>query len=199
MIAAIKGKLVRSTPVLAIVETAGGLFYEVEIPVTTAERLPKNGPEVMLYTLDVYREDSQSLYGFATAADRDFFKILVEKVTGIGPKTALNMMSRMSVSTLRDAVASGDVAMLSKCPGIGKKTAERLVLELKGTLSGTASAVSSGAQPGAFAASPAGDAVAALVALGMKIQDADKAVRASAAKLGEDATTEQIVKLALSK
>lgn len=199
MIAAIKGKLIRSTPVQAVVETAGGLFYEVEIPVTTAERLPKNGSEVMLYTLDVYREDSQSLYGFAAAADRDFFKILVEKVSGIGPKTALNMMSRMSVSTLRDAVSSGDVATLSKCPGIGKKTAERLVLELKGTLSGAAISPVSGSFDSTASASPASDAVAALVALGVKIQDADKAVRASVAKLGESATTEQIVKLALSK
>lgn len=199
MIVAIRGKLVRSSPVLAIVETPGGLFYEVEIPVTTAERLPKNGSEVMLHTLDVYREDSQTLYGFATSSDRDFFKVLVEKVSGIGPKTALNMMSRMSVATLRDAVASGDVATLSKCPGIGKKTAERLVLELKGTLSGVSAPSAAGVLGAAAAATPASDAVAALVALGVKIQDADKAVRASVAKLGESATTEQIVKLALTK
>ena len=145
------------------------------------------------------RAGLSALYGFAAAADRDFFKILVEKVSGIGPKTALNMMSRMSVSTLRDAVSSGDVATLSKCPGIGKKTAERLVLELKGTLSGAAISPVSGSFDSTVSASPASDAVAALVALGVKIQDADKAVRASVAKLGESATTEQIVKLALSK
>ena len=196
MIAAIKGKLIRSTPVQAVVETAGGLFYEVEIPVTTAERLPKNGSEVMLYTLDVYREDSQSLYGFAAAADRDFFKILVEKVSGIGPKTALNMMSRMSVSTLRNSISSGDVATLSKCPGIGKKTAERLVLELKGTLSGT-QAPAAGCAP--ESGGNASDAVAALTALGLKVSEADKYVRAAVQKLGEDAPTEALVKFALSK
>ena len=125
--------------------------------------------------------------------------ILVEKVSGIGPKTALNMMSRMSVSTLRDAVSSGDVATLSKCPGIGKNTAQRLDLELKGTLSGTAISPVSGSFDSTASASSASDAVAALVALGVKVQDADKAVRASVAKLGESATTEQIVKLALSK
>ena len=94
MIVAIKGILESSTLFSAVVE-AGGLFYEVNIPLTTAERLPKVGSEVMLYTEAVYREDSQALYGFATKSDRDFFKTIIEKVSGIGPKTALNMMSRM--------------------------------------------------------------------------------------------------------
>jgi Holliday junction DNA helicase RuvA len=133
MIVAIKGKLESSTLFSAVVE-AGGLFYEVNIPLTTAERLPKLGEEVMLYTEAVYREDSQALYGFATKSDRDFFKTIIEKVSGIGPKTALNMMSRMSVATLRDSIAMGDVATLSKCPGIGKKTAQKMLLTLKGKL-----------------------------------------------------------------
>ena len=131
MIVGIKGRLVSSTPVSAVVE-AGGLFYEVNVPLTTSERLPASGSEVMLHTLAVYREDSQSLYGFISASDRDFFKLVVEKVSGIGPKIALNMMSRMSAQTLQSAIASGDAALLSKCQGIGKKTAERLVLELRG-------------------------------------------------------------------
>ena len=199
MIVAIRGKLAYSTPILAVVE-AGGLFYEVNIPVTTAERLPKNGAEVLLHTLAVYREDSQTLYGFADTADRDFFKVLVEKVSGIGPKIALNMMSRMSTQTLRDAISAGDVSLLSKCPGIGKKTAERLVLELKGTLTGAVgSTISAGGAPDA-GSSNLGDAVAALVALGVKLADADKAVRQAAASLGsENASTEALVKLALSK
>ena len=162
MIVGIKGKLVSSSLFEAVVET-GGIFYEVNIPLTTTELLPKTGSEVMLYTVAVYREDSQSLYGFASASDRDFFKTIVEKVSGIGPKTALNMMSRMSVATLRDSIKSGDVATLSKCPGIGKKTAERLVLELKGTLagvSGSANAAAGGAEN-----SNVSDAVAALAAL----------------------------------
>jgi len=198
MIVAIKGKLVQSTPITALIETACGLFYEVNIPVTTAERLPKNGGEVMLHTVAIYREDSQSLFGFASAADRDFFKTLIEKVSGIGPKTALNMMSRMAVSTLRDAIAAGDVALLSKCPGIGKKTAERLVLELKGTLTGLSSNVGVACAQSA-ADTTFSDAVSALIALGMKPADADKCARAAASKLGDDATTEALVKLALSK
>ena len=154
----------------------------------------------MLYTVAVYREDSQSLYGFASRSDRDFFKTLIEKVSGIGPKTALNMMSRMSVSTLRDSVAAGDVATLAKCPGIGKKTAERLVLELKGTLTGATSP----AAPNSAAISDAinsniSDAVAALVVLGIKVADADKYVRAAVRELGDSAPTESLVKFALSK
>lgn len=199
MIVGIKGRLVSSTPIMAVVE-AGGIFYEVNIPVTTAEKLPRRGEDVMLHTLAVYREDSQSLYGFADSADRDFFKTLVEKVSGIGPKIALNMMSGMSVGTLKNAIASGDLSLLAKCPGIGKKTAQRLVVELKDVVaaSGISSFVdSSGAQPAM--ASPSSDAVAALVALGFKLADADKAVRIASDSLGPDASTEAIVKKALAR
>lgn len=198
MIAAVKGKVFRSTPISAVIETASGLFYEINIPITTAEKLPKTGAETMLYTVDIYREDAQALYGFATVSDRDFFKILIEKVSGIGPKTALNMMSRMTSQTLRNAIASGDVAMLSKCPGIGKKTAERLVLELKGTLTG---AIGSTTFNGLASeeSSALSDAISALIALGLKPADADKFAHAAAAKIGESATTEEIVKSALSK
>ena len=198
MIVAIKGRLESSTLFSAVVE-AGGLFYEVNIPLTTAERLPHAGGEVLLHTLAVYREDSQALYGFATKSDRDFFKTIVEKVSGIGPKTALNMMSRMSADTLRDCIASGDAAMLAKCPGIGKKTAERLVLELKGTLVGASSAAAVSGDSPAGAPTNASDAVAALVALGLKLADADKYVRMASQKLGADASTEELVKFALSK
>ncbi len=199
MIAAIKGKLSESSLFLAVVDV-GGIFYEVNVPLTTTEVLPKIGGEVLLYTVAVYREDSQALYGFATRADRDFFKTITEKVSGIGPKTALNMMSRMSTATLREAIASGDVATLAKCPGIGKKTAERLVLELKGTLG----AGGSKAHVPELAGMPAqstnvSDAVAALAALGLKVADADKYVRAAVRELGEDAPTETLVKFALSK
>lgn len=199
MIAAIKGKLSESSLFLAVVDV-GGLFYEVNVPLTTTEVLPKIGGEVMLYTVAVYREDSQALYGFATRADRDFFKTITEKVSGIGPKTALNMMSRMSTATLREAIASGDVATLSKCPGIGKKTAERLVLELKGTLGAGRAKAHAPELAGMPAQSTnVSDAVAALAALGLKVADADKYVRAAVRELGEDAPTEALVKFALSK
>lgn len=198
MIAGIRGKLAKSSPLSAIIDV-NGIFYEVNIPVTTAERLSGINSEVFLHTHAIYREDSQTLYGFATISERDFFKMLVEKVSGIGPKIALNIMSRMSVETLRCAIESGDVALLSKCQGIGKKTAERLIVELRGAFGATTSQPS-GAQsspdsplpPSKFA-----DAVAALAALGFKLSDADKAVRNAASKLPESASTEEIVKTAL--
>lgn len=196
MIVGIKGRLVSSTPVSAVVE-AGGLFYEVNVPLTTSEKLPPNGGDVMLYTLAVYREDSQSLYGFASAADRDFFKLVVEKVSGIGPKIALNMMSRMSVQTLQGAIAAGDAQLLSKCQGIGKKTAERLVLELRGAFA-TSAAGTAQLSP-ATEASAISDAVAALCALGMKPAEGDKLVRRAYDAIGSSATVEELVKYALTK
>ena len=175
----------------------GGVYYGVNIPITTAEKLPKLGSETFLHTFAVYREDSQTLYGFATEADRDFFAVLVEKVSGIGPKIALNMLSRMSSTSLKSAIAAGDVSLLSKCPGIGKKTAERLVLELREALGASAG----GSTPLPYnPSSPTNvsDALSALVALGVKPADADKAVRLAVAKLGEDANAEELIKLSLS-
>lgn len=195
MIVGIRGKLVKTAPLSAIIET-GGLHYEVHIPITTAERLPNANNEAFLHTLAVYREDSQTLYGFSTTSDRDFFKLLVEKVSGIGPKIAINIMSRMSVETLRGAIESGDIALLSKCPGIGKKTAERLIVELRGAFGGLVAEGSFGISPSP-AASAVSDAVSALIALGYKPSDADKAARNAIAKLGEAASTEDIIRQAL--
>lgn len=197
MIAGIRGKLVSSTPVSVVVDN-GGIFYEISVPLTTSERLPQTGAEVMLYTLAVYREDSQALYGFISAADRDFFKLVIEKVSGIGPKIALNMMSRMSVASLQGAIVAGDSALLSKCQGIGKKTAERLVLELRGAF-GAAAPVSAGGGAISAEARVVSDAVAALCALGMKPADSDRLVRQACASIGAEATVEDLVKFALSK
>jgi holliday junction DNA helicase RuvA len=195
MITSIQGILAESALVRAVVEV-DGFGYEVNIPVTTAERLPPAGSVVRLHTLVVYREDSQTLYGFATAEDRDFFRLMIENVTGIGPKMALSIMSRLSLPLLQAAIRSGDIATLSKCPGIGKKTAERLVVELKTRVGAPAhAALSSGgsARPGA----PHADAVAALVALGYKVGDADEAVRRASLALGPAATTEAMIRKAL--
>lgn len=175
--------------------------YEVNVPVTTAERLPKLGAEVFLLIHHVFREDGQALYGFAVAEEREFFKLLVEKVSGVGPKMALNILSRLSLPILRDAILRGDVALLSQCPGVGKKTAERLVMELKDKvgLEGSAPSVATLAPAAALAPTPASDALAALVALGFKPADADKGVRTAVAKLGPGATADQLVKAALGR
>ena len=200
MITRITGTLLSATPLLAVVET-GGLAYEVHLPVTTAERLPATGQQARLHTLVVYREDSQTMYGFTTEEERDFFRLLVEKVSGIGPKTALIVLSKLSLPVLHGAIAAGDVALLAKCPGIGKKTAERLVIELRdkiGVAAPAAVATASGPASAAPAENKIRDAVLALVALGYKAADADKSVRQALVALGPGATTEALIKKALA-
>src|SRR5882757_5090416 len=108
MITSIQGILSAATPLHAIIEL-NGFGYEVNIPVTTAEKLPAVGTTVKLHTLVIYREDAQTLYGFATPSDRDFFRLMIDNVTGVGPKGALGIMSRLSVELLESAIRSGDV------------------------------------------------------------------------------------------
>ncbi len=199
MITSIHGTLVAATPLHAIVEL-NGLGYEVNIPVTTAEKLPAPGAAVRLHTHVVYREDAQTLYGFATGEERDFFRLMIEHVTGVGPKVALTIMSKLSLPLLQSAIRLGDIGTLAQCPGIGKKTAERLVVELKSKV-GPGSWAAPSSEAGAIAASGSSahrDAVATLVALGYKPAEADQAVRAAALALGAKATTEALVKKALN-
>ncbi len=199
MIVSLRGKLIEASVLRVVIESAG-VGYEVNVPVTTAERLPACGSEVFLLIHHVFREDGQALYGFAVADERDFFRLLVEKVSGVGPKMALNILSRMSLPILREAIIRGDVALLAQCPGIGKKTAERLVMELRdkvgvdGSITSVAASISNAQPP-----SPATDAIAAMIALGNKAVDAEKSVRAAIAKLGPGATADQLVKAALGR
>jgi holliday junction DNA helicase RuvA len=203
MITSLHGLLVEATPLRAIIEL-NGLGYEVNIPVTTAEKLPAVGASVKLHTLVIYREDAQTLYGFATTEERDFFRLMIEHVTGVGPKMALTIMSKLSLPSLESAIRMGDIATLAKCPGIGKKTAERLVVELRSKVGASASAdpVTLGGESGENTGQPAGDsrirdAVLALTALGYKTADADEAVRRASLTLGAKATTEALIKKAL--
>ena len=199
MITSIQGTLTAATPLRAVVEL-NGLGYEVNIPVTTAEKLPSPGATVKLHTHVIYREDAQTLYGFASPSERDFFRLMIENVTGVGPKMALTIMSRLSLPLLENAIRLGDITTLAKCPGIGKKTAERLVVELKAKVGGSDSG--SAAVAGESGAVPGGnvhaDAVAALSALGYKAADADQAIRRAALSLGPQASTEALIKKALS-
>jgi Holliday junction DNA helicase RuvA len=198
MISRLKGTVLESTP-LQVVLDVSGVGYEVHIPVTTAEKVPAVGNECSLFIHSVYREDSATLYGFSTRDDRDFFRLLVEKVSGIGPKIAISMLSRMSPELLRSAIASSDVALLAKCPGIGKKTAERLVIELKDKVGlPTSGETVSTNTSSASGPSNVQDAVSSLMILGYKPADADKLVRKAASKLGSDAATEVLIKTALS-
>ncbi|MDB6126261.1 MAG: Holliday junction helicase RuvA [Verrucomicrobia bacterium] len=199
MITSIQGTLASASPLHAVIEL-NGFSYEVNIPVTTAEKLPPTGALVKLHTLVIYREDSQTLYGFATTADRDFFRLMIEHVTGVGPKVALSIMSRLSLPLLEEAIRIGDIATLAKCPGIGKKTAERLVVELKSKVGPghTHVSVVAGESIASTVGGPHRDAVAALGALGYKTADADQAVRRASLALGPTATTEALIKKALS-
>lgn len=202
MITSISGVLVSATPLSAVIET-GGLGYEVSIPVTTAEKLPSPGQTVKLHTFAVYREDSQTLYGFAAMEERDFFRLLVEKVTGVGPKMALSVLSKLSLASLKGAIVAGDVALLAKCPGIGRKTAERLVIELRDKLGASDTGIPGAGDSALGGATSAPgenkirDAVLALAALGYKAADADKAVRQAWVALGSGASTEALIKKAL--
>ena len=200
MITSIQGLLTAATALHATIEL-NGFGYEVNVPLTTAEKMPAVGSTVKLHTHVIYREDAQTLYGFATPADRDFFRLMIEHVTGVGPKGAIGIMSRLSVPLLESAIRSGDIATLAKCPGIGKKTAERLVVELKskvGASTNNEKALAPNSAEPRAASNAHQDAVAALVALGYKASDADAAVRQAALVLGLKATTEALIKRALS-
>lgn len=200
MITSLRGTLIESGIFRAVIECAG-IGYEVTIPVSTAEKLPALGQPVHLYIRHTFREDGQSLFGFATAEERDFFTLIVEKVSGIGPKTAIAIFSRLSLPTLRTAIAQSDIKRLSDCPGIGKKTAERLIIELRDKVglpsqAGEA-ARAPGATPAASVPSAQTDALDALVALGFKLADADKALRKAIEKLGPTAPAEKLIRAAL--
>ena len=201
MIVSIEGVLERATPLSAIIVT-GGIGYFVNVPVTTAAKLPAIGTNAKLHTHAVYREDTQALYGFATEEERDFFAMLIEKVSGVGPKVGIGMMSKLELPSLVSAISSGDANLLAKTPGIGKKTAERVIIELKDKLAGYGALHSSSTPQIQGSGSPAAsstkdDAVLALVALGYRQPDAIKSVDKAAEKLGPAATTEALIKLAL--
>jgi len=198
MITFLDGKLVGALPTQAIVDV-GGVGYEVFIPLSSYDKLPAAGQSVRILTHLHVREDAHVLYGFMSAAERDLFRLLVNHVSGIGPKLALAVLSGMSVSNFKSAVVNSDVTALAKISGLGKKTAERIVLELKDKL-GVAAAWE--AASAAHAPTPeeeqANEAVLALIALGYKQIDAHKSVREMQQK-GEAKSAQDLVKLALKR
>ena len=199
MITFLHGKLVEALPTQIVVDV-NGVGYEVLIPLSSFDKLPQPGHDVKLLTQLIVREDAHVLYGFATAAERDLFRLLVNSVSGIGPKTALNILSGMNAVAFRGAVANGDVKSLSQISGVGKKTAERIVVELRDKIGAAGAWEASSAQR---ALSPAdqkiNDAVLALMALGFKQVDAHDSVRQAQAALGAQATTEELVRACLKK
>jgi Holliday junction DNA helicase RuvA len=196
------GKLADVLPTQVVVDVQG-VGYEVLVPLSTSDRLPVPGSEVHLLTHLAVREDAHVLYGFLTASERDLFRMLINTVSGIGPKIALSVLSGMNIAAFRAAVAAGDVKALSSVQGVGRKTAERIVVELKDKLGGfgpnSPTASPNGARAAASEDSRGADAVAALMALGLRPNDAQEAVRASMAMLGSEATSEQIIRASLRR
>ena len=184
MIGRLHGKLIEKTPPQVLVDV-GGVGYEVDVPMSTFCNLPAEGSEITLLTHFIVREDAQLLYGFATAAERQTFRALI-RISGVGPRIALAVLSGMSTQDLADAVEQGNATLLTRVPGIGKKTADRLVLELKGKLAGNAFA------PAGGAASEA-DILSALMALGYSEREAQASVRA----LPAEVTVSEGIRLAL--
>jgi Holliday junction DNA helicase RuvA len=197
MIAFLEGVLVEALPTQAVVNVHG-VGYQALIPLSSFDRLPPPGGNVRLLTHLHIREDAHQLFGFATAAERDLFRLLLQHVSGIGPKLALAVLSGMSVTQFKAAVVHSDIAALSKISGLGKKTAERIVLELKDKV-GVAAAweVASSEHAPSPEETRLNDAVLALISLGYKQVDAHKAVKAAAADGSAD--TEDLIRRALKR
>lgn len=202
MIGRIRGLLVEKAPGHALVECSG-LSYEIDIPYTTFLHLPEIGQEVTLHTHFAVREDAQSLFGFASRLDRDLFRLLI-KVNGVGPKLAVGILSGLDAQQFIRCVEARDINALVKLPGVGKKTAERLLIEMAdriGQLEGQFIAAVAGVTgSGQIQAAPTAghdpreEAESALVSLGYKPQEAARAI----AKVAEpDMTREALIRLAL--
>src|ERR1041385_7068093 len=198
MIRFLNGTLVSALPTQATIDVAG-VGYEVFIPLSSYDKLPPVGQPIRMLTHLAVREDAHVLYGFMTPAERDLFRLLVNSVSGIGPKLALAVLSGMSVNNFKAAVVNSDVTAISKISGLGKKTAERIILELKDKL-GVAAAweAASAVHAPSTEQEQANEAVLALIALGYKQVDAHKAVREMQQK-GEAKAAEDLVKLALKR
>jgi len=189
MIGRITGTLLGIEHQTALVDV-GGVGYEIECPISTLCELPPAGQTVTLLTHFVVREDAQLLYGFLTHDDRESFRILI-KISGVGPKLAIGVLSGLSGDELAAAVERDDVATLTRLPGVGKKTAERLLVELRGRMTSTGRTQSSNAD------SPVEEAVLGLIALGYKEAEARKAI--NALPKDPEATPESLIRSSLKQ
>jgi holliday junction DNA helicase RuvA len=192
MIGRLTGKLVHKQPPLLTLDV-GGIGYEIEAPMSTFYKLPGVGETITLQTHLTVREDAHLLFGFATLAEKSLFRELI-KVSGIGPKLALSVLSGMGVEDFWEAARGAEVARLTKIPGVGRKTAERLVVEMRDKAGAAQSAAI--ATPSAVPASPLQEARAALTALGYKPAEIQ---RFTEAVHRDGMTTEQIIQEALRR
>ena len=195
MIGRITGQIVEKLPPQIVVDV-GGVGYELDVPMGTFYELPHLGEKITLFTHHVVREDAQLLYGFASRSERESFRQLL-KISGIGAKTALAILSGMNADELALAISGEDVARLSRIPGIGKKTAERLILELRGKLDLSAGTPTSSVSGGSVPATPVSarsDIVNALLALGYNDREAAAAVKALPAEIAVNDGIRQALK-----
>ena len=194
MIGLLRGRVLRKQPPFLLLDV-NGVGYEIEAPMSTFYTLPIDDTPVTLFTHLTVREDAHILYGFAQESDRVLFRGLL-KVSGVGGKVALAILSGMTADEFSLTVQAGDVAALTRLPGIGKKTAERLIVEMRDRLEARAgvAAPMGGTLPGQAASSPLDDALSALQALGYKLAEAQRMLRGVQA---EGLSTEEIIKAAL--
>lgn len=192
MIARLEGML-RARDLQSVLLDVGGVGYEIEVPLSTLASLPEAGAPVVLFTHLVVREDAHVLFGFLRSRDRDLFRRLI-RVNGIGARLALAMLSTMAADELAGHITGGNVAALTRVPGIGKRTAERVVLELGERLPELGFGAAGGGDAGALGRGIEREAAAALEALGYRAADAERMV---AAVRGQAETTEALVRLAL--
>ena len=196
LITYVSGTLAAKSPTEAVIDVQG-IGYELLIPTSSFEKLPAKGKPVKLLTHHYVREDAETLFGFATDAERTLFRTLVG-VSGVGPKLALAALSAMPPDTLRDHILEGDSSVLTRIPGVGKKTAERLVVELKDRLADLDGFEGGGAVGGGEeTTSMRADARAALESLGFSRAEAEKRIRKSLRDADGALTAEDLIRLAL--
>lgn len=191
MIGFLKGTLVAKHPPQLVVEV-GGVGYELEAPMSTFYQLPENGQPVRILTHLLVREDAHVLYGFASEAERQLFRSLI-KISGVGARIALAILSGVSAEAFVRCVQSEDAASLTKIPGVGRKTAERLIVEMRDRLKQSGSALAQ-SMPAGAAGSPSDEAFGALVALGYRPPEALRLLKLVEDKAG---TTEELIRAAL--
>lgn len=194
MIVRLSGLLLDVSPPSVVIDV-NGVGYQVQVPMSVFDHLPAIGESVVVLTEMIVREDSQTLYGFQSASDRQLFRDLL-KVSGVGPRLALGILSGVSGSDFALMVEAGDAQALTRLPGIGKKTAERLIVEMRGKLAGVGVDTGHGSVAGNDAAA---EARAALTALGYSQSEALKMVRQASADSPEDAPAQALIKVALKQ
>ncbi len=194
MIAYVSGKLVEKSPSRVVIDVHG-IGLEIHVPATSFDRLPATGEPATLMTYHYVREDNMQLFGFTTQGERKLFEVMLS-VSGVGPRLALAALSALEAQELRECIVSGDSAMLTRIPGVGRKTAERLVIELRDKLGGIDFA-STGSGQGRREGSVRLDALAALESLGLSRASAEDRIRRTLKANPGLETAEQLIKLAL--